>query len=306
MLASSTRARLERTGYLAASVARCQNPFMALRARQGVAPWPPVMIVWGPGFMAAAHSHHCVQVLFALRGSLLIRGGRKKAWRKCGAVWIRPDATHELDARDTTLLIGFIDAESDMGAALSERIEGEIACVPAHEVARWRAVLGPTPNDARTERWLTEFPLYRRRGVAIHPGVRRVLSRLHEPRVVLDDLSLETLAGIARLSPSRFMHAFTQSVGVPVRPYVLWLRLQRAACDLMNGASVTQAAHGAGFSDAAHLTRTFRRMLGATPSQLALLNRLSVGFSLESEERPDRVEPGREREWIVPPSRIAP
>jgi AraC-like DNA-binding protein len=96
------------------------------------------------------------------------------------------------------------------------------------------------------------------------------------------------LAGIAALSPSRFMHAFTESIGVPVRPYILWLRLQRAACDLMNGATVTNAAHRAGFSDAAHLTRTVRRMLGATPSDLALLKRLSLGFSLESDES-DRV-----------------
>jgi AraC-like DNA-binding protein len=84
------------------------------------------------------------------------------------------------------------------------------------------------------------------------------------------------------------MHAFTESVGVPVRPYILWLRLQRAACDLKDGASVTSAAHRAGFSDAAHLTRTFRRMLGVTPSDLALLKKLSLGLSLESNGYPNR------------------
>jgi AraC-like DNA-binding protein len=118
--------------------------------------------------------------------------------------------------------------------------------------------------------------------MAIHPGVRRVLSHLRKQQAVLDDLSLKKLAGIAGLSPSRFMHVFTESVGVPVRPYILWLRLQRAACDLMHGASVTSAAHRAGFSDGAHLTRTFRRMLGATPSDLALRKKLSRGFSIES------------------------
>jgi AraC-like DNA-binding protein len=86
------------------------------------------------------------------------------------------------------------------------------------------------------------------------------------------------------LSPSRFMHVFTESVGVPVRPYILWLRLQRAACDLMTGTSVTSAAHNAGFSDAAHLTRTFRRMLGTTPTDLALRKRLSQGLALESSQ----------------------
>jgi AraC-like DNA-binding protein len=205
-------------------------------------------------------------------------------------VWVRPDATHEVDARGSLLLIGFFSVESDVGAALAERIEGEIACLSAHQVAKWRAELGPTPNEARAEHWLIKFLMQRRRGLAIHPGVRRVLNHLQAPQTVPDDLSLKTLAGIAGLSPSRFMHAFTQSVGVPVRPYILWLRLQRAACDLMNGATVTSAAHRAGFADNAHLTRTFRRMLGATPSDLALLKRLSLGFSFESAERPRPVD----------------
>jgi AraC-like DNA-binding protein len=242
------------------------------------------MIVWGPGFMAKPHRHHCVQVLMALHGSLLVRGGQRRAWRKCGAVWVRPDALHEVDARGSTLLIAFISAESKMGAGLSARIDGDIACVPAQQVARWRAVLGAAPTEASTERWLTGFLLYRRSGVAIHPGVQRVLSHLQTPQGGLAHPSLKTLADIACLSPSRFMHAFTESVGVPVRPYMLWLRLQRAACDLKNGASVTSAAHGAGFSDAAHLTRTFRRMLGATPSDLALLKKVTLEFGVEPDD----------------------
>jgi len=281
ILMSDTRSRLERTGYVVEDAARCQNRRMLLPARRGVAPWPPAMIVLGPGFRAAAHRHHCVQLLLTLRGSMRVRGGRDKAWRKCDGAWVRPDATHEMDARGTTLLIGFISAESDVGAALCERIGGAIACVPVRQVARWRARLGPTPDEARAERWLTTSLLRRQRGVAIHPGVRRVLNHLREPRAVPDDLSLKTLAGIARLSPSRFMHAFTESVGVPLRPYILWLRLQAAACDLMDGASVTNAAHRAGFSDGAHLTRTFRRMFGTTPTELALMKRLSLPLSLE-------------------------
>jgi AraC-like DNA-binding protein len=193
-----------------------------------------------------------------------------------------------MDGRGSSLLIGFVSAESDMGAEISARIEGEIAVVPAKQVACWRAVLGASPDVARAERWLSKTLMPRRRHVTIHPGVRRVLSHLHEPRAAFDGLSLKELAEIARLSPSRFMHAFTESVGIPVRPYILWIRLQRGACDLMDGASVTNAAHRAGFSDAAHMTRTFRRMLGATPSDLALLKRLSMGFSLESGGNPTR------------------
>ena len=251
--------------------------------------WPAALIVWGPGFRSSAHRHHSVQLLMALRGSLLVRSGRAKTWRKCGAVWVRPDAIHEVDARGSTLVICFIDADSEIGAALTARIEGELTCVSRHQLVSWRAVLGPMPTEERVDRWVTRFLVHRRRAVAIHPGVKRVLRHLREPRAEFDKLSLNTLAEIAGLSPSRFMHAFTTSVGVPVRPYILWLRLQRAACDLMDGASVTSAAYRAGFSDGAHLTRTFRRMLGATPSDLALQKRSSRGFVLDSNQPQPRV-----------------
>jgi AraC-like DNA-binding protein len=138
---------------------------------------------------------------------------------------VQPDVLHEVDARGGTVLIGFVDPESKMGAALSERIEGDMACVPARQVARWRAALGSSPNEARAERWLTKFLPQLERAVAIHPAVRRVLRHLRKPQLVSDDLFLKTLSGIAGLSPSRFMHVFTESVGVPVRPYFLWLRL---------------------------------------------------------------------------------
>jgi transcriptional regulator GlxA family with amidase domain len=64
------------------------------------------------------------------------------------------------------------------------------------------------------------------------------------------------------------MHVFTTSIGIPLRPYLAWLRVQRAAMVIVNGASMGEAAHAAGFADAAHMTRTFTRMLGVAPSLL--------------------------------------
>ena len=66
-----------------------------------------------------------------------------------------------------------------------------------------------------------------------------------------------------------------------MRPYILWLRLQRASYELMNGATATETAHIAGFSDAAHLTRTFRRMLGTTPKDLIRRKDTSHGLSIQ-------------------------
>jgi AraC-like DNA-binding protein len=256
---------------------------MLIRPAPGRLVWPAAMIVWGPGFTSASHSHHCVQVVMAIEGTLRVRGGSEDEWKECGAVFVRPDVLHEVDARDTTTaLIGFIDAESELGAALCDQIDGDILCITARQVARWRAALRPKLNEARVDRWVKKELLGNRRAVNIHPGVHRVLKYLRERLGVSDDVSLKTLAEISGLSPSRFMHVFTESVRVPLRRYILWMRLQRASCELMDGVSVTKAAHSAGFSDAAHLTRTFRRMLGTTPTDLALRKRLSRGVSMET------------------------
>jgi AraC-like DNA-binding protein len=77
------------------------------------------------------------------------------------------------------------------------------------------------------------------------------------------------------------MHAFTESVGTPLRPYILWLRLQLASSEPVAGTDITEIAQRAGFSDGAHLTRTLRRMLGTTPSEIAQRTRASHGISLQ-------------------------
>jgi AraC-like DNA-binding protein len=61
---------------------------------------------------------------------------------------------------------------------------------------------------------------------------------------------------------------------VGLRPYVLWRRFLRVWELLMGGASLTSAAHAAGFADAAHLTRTSRTMFGFPPSAMQMVGPL--------------------------------
>lgn len=80
--------------------------------------------------------------------------------------------------------------------------------------------------------------------------------------------SIESLADKVHLSPSRFAHIFKRVVGVPVRRYVLWMKMRRALDLAMAGDSLTTAALSAGFSDSAHLSRTVRAMMGIAPEYL--------------------------------------
>ncbi|MEK8079207.1 helix-turn-helix domain-containing protein [Pseudomonas sp. XK-1] len=98
---------------------------------------------------------------------------------------------------------------------------------------------------------------------------QRILNTLQRIKVSpLENLSVASLAQQVGLSTSRLANLFKEQIGVPIRRYRLWYRLflstQRIAC----GASVTEAALGAGFADAAHFTRTYRTILGIQPSAL--------------------------------------
>ena len=77
------------------------------------------------------------------------------------------------------------------------------------------------------------------------------------------------MAEAARLSSRRFREVFASQVGLSCRQYLLWVRLESALRELARGSSLTQAALAAGFADGAHLTRTFRRMMGIPPSAIA-------------------------------------
>jgi AraC-like DNA-binding protein len=232
--------------------------------------WPAALFLWGPGSWADLHRHHCLQLIMALDGTLRFRQREREPWTACGAVLVRPDAWHEVNARGTDALIAFVDAESELGAALAERATSAVEPIPVATVAEWRTQLGDsaTLTATRVEPWVTGTLLRDRRPPSIDPRVKRVLRDLPGRLAQAEAVSLDAVAASVGLSPSRFLHLFTTSVGVPLRPYVLWLRLQCGARELALGKSVADAAYAAGFSDAAHFTRTFRRMIGATPRQV--------------------------------------
>jgi AraC-like DNA-binding protein len=180
-----------------------------------------------------------------------------------------PDARHAVDARGSEVTLVFLDPESDAGERLRATLRGSARLLTATErdtilddeaaatkggTAWTDVIVGALRAEAASRR-------------SVHPRVRKLLRHLSglPPSA---DTSLEALAAAVGLSPGRLMHVFTESVGIPLRPYLAWLRLQRAAAAIVSGVPLSQAAAMAGFADAAHMTRSFRGMFGTTPSSL--------------------------------------
>ena len=76
------------------------------------------------------------------------------------------------------------------------------------------------------------------------------------------------LASLIDLSEGRMQHLFKQQMGIPIRRYLLWMRLRQVVQLATTGESLTRAAHSAGFSDSAHFSRTFKSMFGIVASSL--------------------------------------
>jgi AraC family transcriptional regulator len=82
-----------------------------------------------------------------------------------------------------------------------------------------------------------------------------------------EDLSLETLADVAGLSPNYFLGAFKQATGRTPHQFVIEQRVARA-CELLHDPHrpISEVSLAAGFSSQSHLTEVFRRFMKTTPA----------------------------------------
>jgi AraC-like DNA-binding protein len=241
----------------------------------------PRWYLWDGGFLllgqaqgvVPVHSHHAIQIVISLDQPVAVCGHHED-WRKGHGIVVRPDIIHSFDCSGAFGAMLFVDPESSEGVWLRTFLTENITIVP-------EARLSASVSELRT---FAEKPfasmevgaLIRHCVHALSPGpppmrrldprVTTVLNRIRAS----DDLrvSLDTAAGMAFLSSSRFAHLFKQQVGLPFSRYMLWRKMTRAMLAIGSERTIAEAAHAADFADAAHLTRTFYQMVGMAPSVL--------------------------------------
>ncbi len=82
-----------------------------------------------------------------------------------------------------------------------------------------------------------------------------------------DKTTVSELAALVDLSRFHFIRAFKKTVGMPPHQYLVHRRVERAKELLADrNLSVTEIAERSGFNSTTQLTRSFRRIVGTTPS----------------------------------------
>lgn len=232
-----------------------------------------------PGMETEVHRHVAAEILVATGDAPFALRNASGEIGEYSAAMISPNTEHELLAGETELMVFMIDpdsrefqffladekGENSNGAGirrldredfrpLFERFraarEGSLSCSQSYQLL----------NDLLMS--LANFELPPRKW---DERISRVLAIIKDSED-LGDVSVYTLAEAIGVSDNRLMHLFKDHMGLPLRRYLLWLRVRRVAMMIKDGVNITEAAHTAGFSDAAHLSRTFKEMFGVPPT----------------------------------------
>lgn len=227
---------------------------------------------------AVPHAHHGIQISLALDGpdaGLLLRSGDSNEWSEFRAAIVMPNRRHEFDGLGGSVAQIFVEPETAHGRTLLDRYGGaDITALPPEMIEAAANLLRTRFLEGADDLALIATA---RRAVEALAGALPART-LENPRIaeaiefmskrVRSTILLQDVAAAVHLSPSRLRHLFVQETGITFRGYILWLRINHAVAAMMGGQTWTQAAQESGFSDSAHLSRTFRRMFGINPAML--------------------------------------
>jgi AraC family transcriptional regulator len=235
----------------------------------------------GRGPSPAPHSHYAIQLVIGVPTGLRVQFGRHGEWQSCAAALLPSKATHTIDVNACEMsAVLFIEPETPQGRALAARMQGRHELLDAARVAQAARGLQHAWHVEASYEGVKAvcMQLIQDLSGTVHrePTDARVLAAIEYIRQRVDQpVSLEEVAGAAHLSPERFRHLFVEETGMPLRTYLLWRRLLHVWTLLMDGQTLSAAAHAAGFADSAHLSRTARTMFGLPPSLLQMRGPLS-------------------------------
>jgi AraC family transcriptional regulator len=237
-------------------------------------PWDGGAVFVGTAGVFPAHAHQAIQICFLFDGRIRLRANDDDAWADYDVGIVpsqHPHGMHGSRTRYGATL--FIEPETREGRLLTERyLRGGIANLDRGAVDSAVRELRAAALERRGREPIVTLARRIVQGLTQHLGptatsdervlraVRYVNEHLSAP------LTLKQVASVAHLSPSRFRHLFAEQTGMALRQYILWRRFVSVWEHRMNGASLSAAAHAAGFADSAHLARTSRRMIGIPPS----------------------------------------
>ncbi len=190
------------------------------------------------------------------------------------AAVVGPQVLRSLDAVGVELLAFHIAPDHPAFASLCRLCGGGVKLLQPASFRPWNAALRDTvwgtPHVATTRQLFEQVVQAVRTDHGLHfvpdPRLAEVLASLGEQL----NQPLDRLARLAGLSSGRLSRLFIDELGLPLRSYQTWRRTAIAweLFAFRQDLSLTDAAYEAGYSDSAHMSRTWQRLYGVSPSYM--------------------------------------
>lgn len=233
--------------------------------------WDERFLYIGPSISTSLHRNHASVWLLAEQGQISVTLGDGREFEN-EVVYIPSEIAHS--TREGPSLIAALcwEPESASFKRIVERFDNQPRAFPcryAENKSLRRLLDDDTPldeADALITRLFGLEHLDPQRPAFVDARITTTLQFLRDSPEAY--AGIHDLASRVHLSASRFAHLFKAIVGVPVRRYVLWMKMRRALDLAITGESLTSAAMSAGFADSAHLSRSVRALLGFAPEFL--------------------------------------
>ncbi|HAS42744.1 MAG TPA: hypothetical protein DCS93_19845 [Microscillaceae bacterium] len=240
--------------------------------------YPDCILFWGTNTRDITHHQHpAVQLVAGIEQSFLTKN-EAGDWVECPNILVAPNQAHQCDASHMTIFSLMIDQESILGEHILQTHLQEKPWLTYPEEALNALHLSSIFQYIDQQNWVA---IYQQviHFFGIHQSstfkdahrddrITKVLSYVKTH--LQQEITTHTLTEVACLSESRLLHLFKTQVGLPIRNYILWLRIKTAVeLIIAQQYKLTQIAYEAGFADAAHMSRTFNKVLGVSPSMIA-------------------------------------
>ena len=223
------------------------------------------------------HTHHALEIVMSFNKPFLISKNRAE-FETSNCSIIAADLAHQFTGQDDFYIFIYLDAELNYAHRLEASLHleeqgllhyfgSEIEAVKT-EFINW--FYSPSTDDEIANNLIVvlveKLTGMVNSGNQLEERIRQSIELIH--LYLHEEISLAVIASSVHLSESRFAHLFKEQTGIPFRKYILWCRMQAALHEVIKGQSFTMAAYGGGFSDVAHLSRTFTEMFGVSPSEV--------------------------------------
>lgn len=237
--------------------------------------WDDGFIYITPAIQSGLTARPVLTLLASISGHPFTLEARDGTRVHCTAAVVAPDVPRRLDAQGCGLISINLDPATSTYQMLSTWIGGRsIVPLDARVFGALRDSFEPALHGVLRDAQLRSLS-YRMvdavsGSVDLSRGMdSRIERMLQLIRTNPSFLQRDDLTAAACLSGGRLSHLFQEQVGLSVKRYLLWTKLRRSAAQLAEGQRLTHIAQASGFSDSAHMSRTFRDLFGLQPSFLA-------------------------------------